>query len=98
MYPYVLSSLVARVLRDRARLLVDLERARSSLGKLALGLRVVRRSGGRPGAELGLARTAVAVLASGPALGLGYLWAFWDDRRQTWHDKVASTYVVRVRD
>ena len=26
---------------------------------------------------------------------LGYLWMLWDDRRQTWQDKVANSIVVR---
>lgn len=25
---------------------------------------------------------------------LGYLWMLWDRKRQTWHDKIAGTYVV----
>jgi uncharacterized RDD family membrane protein YckC len=35
-------------------------------------------------------------LVSGVALGLGYLWMLWDPNKQTWHDKVAKTYVVKV--
>ncbi len=25
---------------------------------------------------------------------IGYLWMLWDREKQTWHDKVASAYVV----
>jgi uncharacterized RDD family membrane protein YckC len=35
-------------------------------------------------------------LVSCAALGLGYLWMLWDAEKQTWHDKVAKTYVVRA--
>jgi len=28
---------------------------------------------------------------------LGFLWAFWDPKRETWHDKIAGTKVVRVQ-
>jgi uncharacterized RDD family membrane protein YckC len=28
-------------------------------------------------------------------LFLGFLWAAWDPKKQTWHDKLAGTYVVR---
>ena len=35
-------------------------------------------------------------IVSGLACGLGYLWMLWDPQRQTWHDKAAGTYVVRV--
>jgi uncharacterized RDD family membrane protein YckC len=27
---------------------------------------------------------------------LGYLWMLWDKRKQTWHDKIAGTVVVKV--
>lgn len=30
-------------------------------------------------------------------MGLGYFWAGWDKRKQTWHDKLAGTVVVRPR-
>jgi len=33
-------------------------------------------------------------LVSGLVLLLGYLWMIWDSEKQTWHDKVARTYVV----
>jgi uncharacterized RDD family membrane protein YckC len=33
-------------------------------------------------------------LVSGMACFVGYLWMLWDPERQTWHDKVARTYVV----
>ena len=29
------------------------------------------------------------------ALGLGFLWALWDKRKQTWHDKVVTSVAVR---
>ena len=30
-------------------------------------------------------------------LGLGYFWAGWDSRKQTWHDKLAHTVVVQPK-
>jgi uncharacterized RDD family membrane protein YckC len=33
---------------------------------------------------------------SGLVLLLGYLWAIWDANKQTWHDKAAGSFVVRV--
>ncbi len=65
----------------------------ASLGKRALGLRVVRLAGGPPGDGAGMRRTLGAGL-SGIAFGLGYLWAIGDPMNQTWHDKLADTYVV----
>ena len=64
-----------------------------SPGKRAVGLRIVMEEGGPPGVERGFART-VGSLVSGLAFLLGYLWALWDPRTQTWHDKMAGTYVV----
>ena len=33
---------------------------------------------------------------SGQICYLGYLWMLWDGKNQTWHDKVAGTFVVRT--
>jgi uncharacterized RDD family membrane protein YckC len=65
-----------------------------SPGKRLLGLRIVTSNGAAPGVMRGFART-VGMLLSFLAFGLGHLWAFWDSRRQGWHDKLAGTYVVR---
>ena len=37
-------------------------------------------------------------MASSPAqiFYLGYLWMLWDDKKQTWHDKVVGSSVVRA--
>ena len=66
-----------------------------SLGKRAVGLRIIGETGRRPGYGRGFARTLGAWL-SWLSLGLGVLWAAWDRRGQTWHDKMAQTYVVRA--
>ena len=66
-----------------------------SPGKAALGVRVIRGDGHRPGLIHGAARS-VGKSISGAILFIGYLWAAWDPKRQTWHDKFADTYVVRV--
>jgi uncharacterized RDD family membrane protein YckC len=65
-----------------------------SPGKLAMGIRIVRADGNPPGLLRGFARTLGAIVSSIP-LYLGYLWAAWDGQTQTWHDKMAGTYVVR---
>lgn len=64
-------------------------------GKAALGLRVVRSDGRRPGLVHGTARYGSKAL-SALVLYLGYLWMLWDSDRQTWHDKASSTYVVAL--
>jgi uncharacterized RDD family membrane protein YckC len=63
-------------------------------GKRALGLRIVDAdTGGTPPVGRLVARY-LGYIVSGAPLGLGYLWMLWDDRSQTWHDKVAATLVV----
>ena len=66
-----------------------------TLGKRAVGLRIVDERGRAPGVGRGMGRTVGAWVSWIP-LGLGFLWASWDERGQTWHDKMAGTYVVRV--
>jgi uncharacterized RDD family membrane protein YckC len=69
-----------------------------TLGKMALGIRVVDFSSGGP---IGYGRGVVRYLAriiSGIVFLLGYLWMLWDKEKQTWHDKIATTLVVPVQD
>ena len=66
-----------------------------TLGKKALGLRVVRTGG----YKLGLGRAILRLVGywlSTLALGLGFIWIVFDRRRQGWHDKIADTQVVRA--
>jgi uncharacterized RDD family membrane protein YckC len=67
-----------------------------TLGKKALGIRVVRKSNGAP-LEYGLAAGRYfARFVDVITLGLGLLWAAWDPLHQTFHDKIAGTLVVRA--
>lgn len=68
-----------------------------TLGKKAVGVRVVDASSGTPiGNGRALGRYLFAAFISGNLCGLGYLWALWDQRKQTWHDKVVSSVVVKA--
>ena len=64
-----------------------------TIGKKAMGIRVVSAGGAPVPVGMAFAR-AVMKIVSGMVLLLGYLWMLWDPNRQTWHDKVAQTYVV----
>jgi uncharacterized RDD family membrane protein YckC len=64
-----------------------------TLGQYAMGLRVVRLDGRRMTFWRSLVRWFGYIL-SFVALGLGYLWVLWDDRRQGFADKLAKTVVV----
>lgn len=65
-----------------------------TVGKRLLGLRVESREGGPPGTGQLIGRLLGRILSALPAL-LGFLWALWDRRKQTWHDKLADTVVLR---
>ena len=68
-----------------------------TLGKMAVGIRVVGRDGQAPGVGYAALREIVGKFVSAIALLLGFLWIAWDGRKQGWHDKIAGTHVVRVQ-
>jgi uncharacterized RDD family membrane protein YckC len=64
-------------------------------GKMLLRLRIVDADNGqRAKAWQCVGRYFMALLALAP-VGIGYLWIAIDPRKQGWHDKIASTAVVR---
>lgn len=67
-----------------------------TVGKRALGIRVIRLDGGGPlGTGNAIVRWAGRILSAVVVL-LGYLWMLWDREKQTWHDKFAGSVVVPV--
>ena len=62
-------------------------------GKALMGLRVLGQDGRPVTFHQALVR-ALGYYVSGLALFIGFLWVLVDDRRQTWHDKLARTVVV----
>jgi uncharacterized RDD family membrane protein YckC len=71
-------------------------RTGQTIGKRALGIRVIDfRAGGPIGYGRGLLRT-IARYLSAIVFFLGYLWMLWDREKQCWHDKIAGTVVVPV--
>jgi len=70
---------------------------RQTVGKRIIGA-VVLDTDLRPiGYGRSLGRLAAEILSAIP-FNLGYLWALWDRERQTFHDKIATTLVVRKND
>ena len=75
-----------------------------TIGRIALGIRVVDLEGGRPPGwgrstiraliQLGLFLLSLFILIPAP---LNYARVLWDPRKQGWHDRAARTIVVRVR-
>lgn len=69
--------------------------AGQTLGNRVCGIRIVDAAGG---GHLDYVRALLRWLmsyVSGMALLIGYLWMLWDPNKQTWHDKVATSYVVK---
>jgi uncharacterized RDD family membrane protein YckC len=67
----------------------------TTLGGRIMGIKVVD-AGGQPLSVGASAIRWVMSLVSGAVILLGYLWAFWDGKKQTWHDKVAGSFVVKA--
>ena len=66
-----------------------------TLGKLVVGLRVTEVGFARPDWITVLFREVVGRVLVAASLGIGYLWAAFDPRKQGWHDKIADTVVVK---
>jgi uncharacterized RDD family membrane protein YckC len=67
-----------------------------TLGKKALGIRVLDLRGGGP---IGFSRAVIRYfgrILSALPIFLGYFWMLWDSEKQTWHDKLAGSVVVPV--
>ncbi len=65
-----------------------------TLGKKALGIRVVSLNGG---GSIGFGRAFIRYIGrivSTIPIFLGYFWMLWDKEKQTWHDKFAGSVVV----
>ncbi|AWN29077.1 RDD family protein [Streptomyces sp. NEAU-S7GS2] len=66
-------------------------------GKKALGVKVIKEATGQP---LGFGMTFVRYLCrylNGLLCGIGWLWPLWDDKSQTFADKLAGSVVVSVK-
>jgi uncharacterized RDD family membrane protein YckC len=69
----------------------------ATLGKWALGLRVVRADGAKPGLVRGLARNALRVIDGLPAFNiLGIVMIATSSQRTRFGDLMAGTRVIRV--
>jgi len=71
-------------------------RTGQTLGKKVMKIKVVNATGATPSLGTFALREILGKLASGLILGIGYLMVAWDSKKQGLHDKIASTYVVRV--
>ncbi|MCG7208561.1 MULTISPECIES: RDD family protein [Streptomyces] len=75
--------------------LIQEGRTGQTIGKKALGIRLVKEATGQPiGVGMAFVRRIAHILDS-LACYLGWLWPAWDSKRQTFADKVCGTIVIR---
>lgn len=68
-----------------------------TLGKMIMKVKVVIASDNSiPGYLSAFLREVVGKFLSSIIILLGFLWMLWDPKKQTWHDKIANTIVIKV--
>jgi uncharacterized RDD family membrane protein YckC len=65
-----------------------------TIGKKIMGIRVVAVDGKPIGLVEAFVRSISKILSY--FLFIGFLWMLWDEKSQTWHDKIAETFVVEA--
>lgn len=66
-----------------------------SFGKLLTGTRIVKDDDGTYlDFKMAFLRNHIGYAVSSLMLGLGFIWLFVDEKRQTWHDMMVSSLVV----
>ena len=68
----------------------------ATLGKMAMKIKIVGTDGSDVSYGIAFLRY-IGYFISAIPFCLGYLWMLWDGRKQTWHDKIASTCVIRTQ-
>ncbi|WP_406858954.1 RDD family protein [Streptomyces sp. HUAS MG47] len=67
-----------------------------TIGKKVMGIQLLRERDGSPlGIGMALLRKITHIIDS-LACYLGWLWPLWDEKRQTFADKVCNTVVIKV--
>ncbi len=70
----------------------------ATLGKKVMNIRV-KKDGQERNLNWGegILREIIGKFLSAIVLLLGYLWMLWDPKKQTWHDKLAGSVVVKTK-
>lgn len=63
-------------------------------GKMLMGIQVIKTDGTKISDADAVIRYVGYVISYTVVL-IGFIWAFFDPKNQTWHDKLANTYVIR---
>jgi uncharacterized RDD family membrane protein YckC len=72
---------------------LEASRMQGTIGKRIVGIQVIDLAGRRIGFRRALGRNLSKMLSFLPAF-IGCIAAFWSTTKQTWHDRVAKTYVT----
>ncbi len=64
-------------------------------GKMLFGIKIVDAEGKNLTPAKAIVRY-IGYIISMVLFGLGFIWAFFDSKKQGWHDKIAQTYVVKA--
>lgn len=64
-------------------------------GKRLLAIKIIKEDGTKVSYATAIIRY-LGNLVSGFVFGLGYLWVVLDKKKQSWHDKIANTYVIQT--
>lgn len=67
----------------------------ATIGKMVMKIRVIKIDESKLTYSDALVRELSKILST-LAFSLGYLWMIWDAKKQTWHDKIARTIVVKA--
>ncbi|MCS7180331.1 MAG: RDD family protein [bacterium] len=71
----------------------------ATLGKMIMGIKIVDENGNKISYGTAFIREILIKVVFYFLIffiaGLGYLWALWDKKKQTWHDKIAKTIVIK---
>ena len=68
---------------------------RTTIGGVVFGLKIVRLDGRPIDFAVALVRSLFSII-SFVFLMFGFFWAGWDKEKQSWHDKIAGTVIVKV--
>ena len=74
-------------------MLLEASPLQGTVGKVVCGIKVVDQDGNRL-TYVGSVKRNSAKIVSYIPIGLGFLWAAFSKKSQTWHDMIAKTFVV----
>lgn len=96
-FPFVIVSYVVQTGIVWAYNILMIHHKGATIGKMALGLKVVSADGGRAALGKIVLRETIGKFVSGITLCIGFMMVGWTKKKQGLHDMIAGTVVVRSR-